>query len=447
MALFPHVAAGSHFLIPLLRTRGFCVSGRRCLSALAPSSGASAAPQGPELQAIGDDEIARLSGTPQPIVLHCGAAWSERSRRVAERLAEWSHAGRDSEGILCFTADLYNVPRLVKEKHIKSLPTVLLLRNGKTEDRVDAADVAALERLMVAASRWSSNTELVFATATAATQPESVFAAAEELAQREAAEATELYRRVLDSGAAHLAFRARLGLLSCALETVQEGQRPTEEILAEVNNIVQELNSHHSAELRGEGEDGPLPSRLVAHASLLLDAWVSSSRGSEDEVLQLYAAGCPASAMQAALEWYRQEAGGDIEGLVAAHFRPGRLMPDRPGQYPESLFSREPFASEIAHAFGPVRPRSMLRRLLTALGPDHEVALQGQAELEFLLDTKERVPFHTRFVWHHMGGKPRLGRGSGRTSGYSNGTWIAWGYDRMRRNTRRMNSPHCEGHD
>merc|ERR1712066_726637 len=107
------------------------------------------------------------------------------------------------------------------------------------------------------------------------------------------------------------------------------------------------------------------------------------------QVLQHYADGQPQAALDTALAWYKQEAGGDIEGLVYAYSLPERRLSDRVEDIPpDSLYTQEPFASDLADAPGPVAPRAMLRRLLAALGPRNELVAKALADLEFLLDRK-----------------------------------------------------------
>merc|ERR1712192_52598 len=151
-----------------------------------------------------------------------------------------------------------------------------------------------------------------------------------------------------------------------------------------------------------------------------------------------YAAGRYEEALAAALAWYKKTAGGDIAGLVDAYHQPPRRIPDRRGGRgvpSSSVFALGgPCACSLEDAPGPATARAMLRRLFSALGPQHELVGQARAKLEFLLDRKPWVPFHTRFIRIRRGGPPRVGKGTGSRSGYSRLYWALWDSGRNRRN-------------
>jgi len=298
------------------------------------------------------------------------------------------------------------------------------------------------------------------------TDPAKIFAAAEELLRstselgstrplEEAALARVsrsevLYQTLLPAGP--YGFRARLGLLRCALlkATVERsGELPAPAAREAAGAALEELHRHHGAELYGsEGEDAAEIARFIAHAELMIDAWQGAPDEDTRQVLQHYADGQPEAALDTALAWYKQEAGGDTEGLVYAYSLPERRLSDRPGDIaPQSIYSQEPFAGDLSEAPGPVASRAMLRRLLTALGPKHELVTKTLAELEFLLDRKRWVPFHTRQIVLRKGGKPKVGRGTGSGTGYSKMYWVAWGPGRMYKNQKPMGGPHTNKHD
>jgi len=284
--------------------------------------------------------------------------------------------------------------------------------------------------------------------------PRQAVALAEDLEMRGASAATvrPWYQQVLEDGrgaAAPLAFRARLGLLRCALAEAKVAGLATPGAAASAATAVLEsLRLHHEEELEAEAVDAVEVGRLVARAALLVDFWAGSATGEEAEVLRLYAEGREEEAVAAALSWYQRAAGGDIPGLVASYCGPERRIADRRGGVPSaSVFSREPLALGLDDAPGPAAPRALLRRLFEALGHRSAVVAKARAELEFLLDRKPFVPFHTRRTMVRKGGPPLVGRGTGKRSGYSKRYWIMWGPERCIINNRPMGSPHCDKND
>lgn len=381
-------------------------------------------------------------------MLHCGAAWSARSREVAERLSEWARPGGAGESILCATSDLEALPNLISERNIKGVPTVLLLRGGRTERRADGADTAALERVLAAASAYDAEMRKVLASAEGAPTPQTLVAAGDELLRQggDPVTAAQAYRRALDAGGP-FAFRARLGLLGCILRRVAavDMQIPPRDLVAEASSALADLVTHHGPDLAGEAEDAGALARQVAHAELLVDAWEGHTAGDDDErkVLQHYADGDPGAAVDAALRWYQREAGGDIEGLIEAYCSPERRFSDREGDLPPTSIYTQPMLERgFDEQPGPTRPRALLRRLFMALGSTHEIVSQARAELELLLDRRRHVPFYTRRLFVRQGGMPKLGRGTGSRSGYSRVYWIAWGPGTYYRNSKPMGGPH-----
>jgi len=430
---------------------GHAVAGRASMSLRVAGQCRRATFQSGSVRAVGDADAMALASEVRPVVLHCGVEWSARSRAVAARLEEWARSDGESAGVLCVQADLGNTPRLVEERHIRGVPTVLLLRGGRTERRADSADIPALERVLNAASAYCLD-----AVTAADAEPRDALAAAEELVRRgvpDPVDAAALYSRALTGGGPPLAFRARLGLLKCALMSAGNTPLPPAEVITKAAAALAELRTHHQEELvprscsGGVGADALAVSMLVAHAELLVDAWECGVLADDrSEVLRLYAEGHKDAAVDAALAWYQREAAGDIEGLVAAYCSSERRISDREGDVPlTSVYALEAFASEPAAAF--IAPRALLRRLFAALGPTHELVNRARAELEFLLDRRKWVPFHTRHILLRLGGKPKAGRGTGSGSGYSKMYWVAWSPDRMYKNQKPMGGPHTDKGD
>lgn len=288
-------------------------------------------------------------------------------------------------------------------------------------------------------------------------------------------DAEPLFRRALEGttnkGAQlPMAFRARLGLLRCAIQSVEEPEAdedsedsaPSALSVRALAEALEDLVLNHEEELPGSGvsvrPDVLDLIALRAHAELLLDAWspasiATSSRDlapEELEILQLYARGQETEAVTAALQWYKQTAGGDMAGLIASYCSPERRLEDRSQTIPRlSIYAQNPsLAVRVGEGPGPTAPRALLRRLVAALGSQRSgVVADAMAELEFLLDTKEFVPFHTRRPYMRKGGRPHWGRGTGKRSGFSRRYWICWGPDRFYPNTRKMGSPHSDKND
>lgn len=287
-----------------------------------------------------------------------------------------------------------------------------------------------------------------------------MLAAADDLEQRgtEFDKVAPLYRRLLadESGAATpFGFRARVGLLRALLRSAEESAAeesvgPPPE-LVELSAVVGELRAKHELELQPYDSvrvDAASVTKLVAHAELLVDAWTRCFGGEESTVLRLYAQQQEKEALTTALQWYQQAASGDLVGLIKALYSPLRYVPDRRGEPPPSpCFSEPPFAEELDEAPGPAAPRSLIRRLFTAMGHTHPLVAEARADLEFLLDKKPHVPFYTRCVYIRRGGRPTWGKGTGKRSGYSRRYWLCWGPGTRYRNSRKMGSPHCDKND
>jgi len=430
--------------------------GRRTLAGTPEVLGSPPAAAG-QLRVVGDGDVDQLVRGGQPFLLHFGVRWSTRSRAVESRLAEWVVAEGDGAGLLCAAVDVETSPRVVAQQHIRSVPTVLFVQHGRVQQRADGADVTALERILAAARGVSS---AMSSRPTAEQPPQELLAAAEELVRRRAdpSAVLTLYREILESkdgSARNFAFRARLGILGCALRAVEGGRAQTpppgspvdQGPIDQLGAALADLVASHEAELRGDGEDAEEVARLVAHAGLLVDAWAGSAAGEELEVLRHYYQGEAQAAVDAALRWYQRAAGSDIPGLVLSYCMQGDF-PDKPHLVPSTSYMRkENFAFALDDAPGPAVPRALLRRLFTALGPTHEIVHRARADLEFLLDTKRWVPFHTRFIQLRKGGRPQTGRGTGKRSGASRRYWLAWGPGTTYRNTKPMGSPHCDKND
>jgi len=389
------------------------------------------------------------------VVLHCGAAWSQRSQAVAARLAEWAHSGPEAAGVTCVTADLTAVPDLVARRAIKGMPAVLFMRGGKVETRADGADVEALERILKVASNYGSVANKASPALTESWSAPETLALADDLWRQGVAPETiaTFYEHALRGDAA-FAFRARLGLLRCALEACEvaaaAGRPPAEDAVERAVGALAELQERHEDELYGVDvrEDSMQVAQHLARAGLLIDAWSGDAEGEEAEVLDLYAKKYEEAAIDVALQWYRTAATNDMDGLVAAYCVPHRLIPDRAGsRSSRSIYAQDQLACEIPDAPGPAAPRAMLRRLIAALGPMHDSAMRARVELEVLLDNKPFVPFHTRVVYIRRGGPPKRGWGTGKRSGYSKRYWVTYGPGTMRPNSKKMGSPHCDKND
>jgi len=374
---------------------------------------------------------------------------------VAARLAEWAQTNGANAGVLCASADLQAAPRIIHERNITSFPAVVLMRGGKVERRADGADVGALERLLEEAGVYShtaTGTEPA-APDKSGLLPRQALAVAEDLEQQGASPATvaSWYQQIVEDGSSSallLAFRARLGLLRCALAEAEAAGPAAPAAADGARAALEALREHHEEELQGELQDAVEVGRLLARAALLADHWEGAAAGEEAEVLRLHAEGKVQEAVAAALAWYQSAAGGDIQGLVASYSSPERRIPERRGEVPsKSVFAGESLALDLDDAPGPAAARAVLCRLFDALGHQHEVVAKARAELEFLLDRKPFVPFFTRRIRARKGGPPLVGRGTGKRSGYSKRYWIMYGPERCIINNRPMGSPHCDKND
>eukprot|EP00927_Polykrikos_kofoidii_P044700 TRINITY_DN38598_c0_g1_i2.p1 TRINITY_DN38598_c0_g1~~TRINITY_DN38598_c0_g1_i2.p1 ORF type:complete len:512 (+),score=86.26 TRINITY_DN38598_c0_g1_i2:50-1585(+) len=415
------------------------------------------------LRVVNDAELEGKEGliaTGGFVVLHCGVAWVAQSRAIADRLRDWStsHAGK----VTCVTADVSDVPELLKVRNITSLPAVLFFRRGKLEARSDGANLVDLERILEEARMMLS---LVAGEAVpAGVPPGMLLKVVDEIERRNGSPDTTsaLCRQALDSSPALFTFRARLGILRSALRAAEASsmQNPPEEVARDVANTLEELHRLHERELDAARQDGEELHKLMAHAGLLTDAWAHAgvlkswpgacvvSDETDVPVLRLYSAGKQEEALKEAMKNYHRKADGDMAGLIAAYCQPDRGQPDEWREaYGPGLYSVERFATDTRMGPGPVAERSMLVRLFTALGPMHPVVLKSRADLEFLLDLKKHVPFHTKTVYLRKGGQPRMGRGSGKKSGYSKGYWLSWGPHRYRINQKKMNGPWNDKND
>lgn len=457
------------FLGSLLRRRRQFVQGlvdkhrtRHGRSLVTAATGSGALPQLPGLRAVTDAHMAELNSAPRPVLLHCGLSWSPRSCRVAERLSEWSLSDGTSQGVICATADVATAPQLTQDRHIKSVPTVLLLRGGKAEVREDGVDVNGLDRILAAASTYH-------AVSSADSVPENVLpaqalAVAEELERQGANPETVglWYSAVLqeqesdiNNDVGVLEFRALLGVMRSLLrqfETSPVLDSSKEKLANQVAALLGQLHGQHVESLEGHRQDSDSVNQLVARAELIADAWATGATTKvleeEVEVLNLYADGHEDKAVHAALKWYQRSAFRNFDGLIDAYTSPERRMPDRRVNLPKhSLFAAPDFACDLDKLPGPAAPRALLRRLFAALGPRHTLVQTALAELEFLLDTKKFVPFFTRRICLPMGGPPVIGRGTGRRNGMSKPYWIFYGPDRAYPNTRPMGSPHGDKND
>jgi hypothetical protein len=262
------------------------------------------------------------------------------------------------------------------------------------------------------------------------------------------------YRNALENDSA-FAFRARLGLLRCAmLRTsamfMSDSPVSTADAVDNAVSLLEEIREKHGSEVEvNERTDAGAISCFLGHAQLLLDAWQQKSSCEEEQlVLSNYAAGQVEEALTEALVWYQQEALTNMEGLVEAYLLPERRLSDREGDLPPtSVFANESVRWDTAQLPCPVAPRALLRRLFAALGPRNEHAEKARVELEFLLDRKRWVPFHTRHLVTRRGGMPKGGRGTGSGDGFSKKYWIAYGSERAYKNTKPMGGPHTNSYE
>jgi len=449
------------------------------------------------LRTIRDDNLLHPSDTPEgvfalraaeePVILHCGASWSKRSNAVAERLAEWS---RSTSGVVCATADLASAPRFVEARSIRSMPTVLLLRGGKVEQRLNGAGIDELEGMLATAGSYAALVDQdapSSSEADSAPEEEALTCSAnaalvlgDEALRRgqEPGKAARYFEHALQTGevqhpsfvavressegrarptkAIHpTALRARLGLLRCAVAAAEQADwPPPPEKVAEAQKALESLQLHHRLELQGTFllEDAGVVAQFVAHAELMVDAWVADATkqpgGDEAEVLHLYSQGQFDAALAAGLQWYKLAATSDMQGLVTSYCLPERLVPDRPaGIVGLSIYADEPLKRDLDEAPGPARARAMLRRLFEAIGVTDESVFKARAELELLIDKKPHVRFHTRRVELRHLLKPQRGRGTGKRSGYSKRYWLTYGPGTKYKNQKKMGGPHTDKND
>lgn len=399
----------------------------------------------------------------RPMLLSVGAHWSAKSRAVAERVSEWVSTSHDAKtGVVLAFADIDAAPRLVEERHIRTVPTVLLLRNGKTERRADGGDSKAIEAILTAAESYNKSDGTATASSTCL-----AIATADELLERNASVegmdgeqvwliAESSYRSALeDASDSAFAFRARLGLLRCALlrasaVVMSDAEQSQKDAVDKAASLMEDLYAKHSAEVEvNERADAALLSCFLGHAQLLLDAWQGTSSCEEEQhVLNIYAAGNIEEALMEALVWYQTEALTKMEGLVEAYCLPDRRLSDRDGDVPStSIYANEAIARDVGELPVPSGARALLRRLFAALGPRSEHVAKARAELEFLLDRKRWVPFHTRQLVTRRGGMPHGGRGTGSGDGFSRKYWIAYGPERAYKNTKPMGGPHTNSYE
>lgn len=396
----------------------------------------------------------------RPLLLHCGAQWSARSRDLAQRIAEWGAAASD-RSVEVASIDIEVAPRTVKARHIRVVPTLLLLRDGRIQQRADGGDPSAVERVLAAAGAYNEAvdpSEIVEPSFAMAAADESLRCYVEqEVETLDKAEAA--YRRVLEGAGAGspFAFRARLGVLRCALLRISAAPVASElaaSAAGSARDALTELQEHHQREFEWDVRADAEPlARLVAHAELLVDFWTPPGGAEEiaaeqTAVLEHYAESRAQEALDKALSWYQCEAAADTDGLIEAYCKPWRRLVDRPGGVPaSSAYAAAPFAAEPADLPGPAAPRAMLRRLFAALGPRSEEVSKARVDLEFLLDRKKHVPFYTRHLETRRGGCPKGGRGTGSGTGYSKRYWIAYGPERAYKNTKPMGGPHTNSYE
>ncbi|CAE6913395.1 unnamed protein product [Symbiodinium natans] len=437
------------------------------------------------LPVISDGDLKELAVGPKPVLVHCGADWNKRSREVASALADWD-SSQTSGSLVCRSLDVFSSPETVRTRHIKGLPTLLLLARGRTVARADGANVTDLQRILsLAGPLLDSTPEDNLTCEQALEAAEEALARADGIAGLE--KAARLFNRALPSSnpegnfqgvkqRSDHAFRARLGLVQTAVqaleaETPRSAQEPSSEIgqaelaappverVEALASALSDLLAYHEEELPGASElpapDAPRCAAALAHAELLVDAWAPAPDATDEEVciLRLWACGWRQAAINKALEWYQMEAGSDESGLIASFILPERLIPDRRGSVPRrSLYSRIEGLPRDFEAPGPTAPRALLRRLLTA-GIDEEfregkpsMVTRALGDLTYLLDRKEFVPFFTRTIWRGKGGAPTTGRGTGKRTGFSKRYWIKY-KETFYPNTKKMGTPHCDKND
>eukprot|EP00434_Breviolum_minutum_P021510 symbB.v1.2.018982.t1/scaffold1531.1/size113404/1 len=411
-----------------------------------------------KFKALCDSQLTPSNAT--PFLVHCGASWSQRSQRVADALAEW-----DSGDLPIYSLDVSRSPKAISQRHIKGIPTLLLMRENRIEARADGADLKDLERLKSAAKPYVklSNVD---------SDAASILKSAEVMLNSGGViKARELFQQALKGPIHDGAYRARLGLVKCAKQVLEEAcatDKPEPSLVKalfsqlpahlqtllvmqqDLATALAELKEHHEEELLGSGEevrvDAQQQTIMLADAELLVDAWSLDESRCEEEtkILQLWARGERESAFQQALKWYQSTAGNDIPGLIASYLLPERRMLDRPGAIPRrSIYAQRPELAADSESPGPTVPRALLRRMSLAamdrnfLEGKPSLLAKSLAELAFLLDRKEFIPFHTRKIRIRRGGPPTTGRGTGKRSGFSKRYWICWP-DTVYPNSRKM---------
>jgi len=399
-----------------------------------------------KFKALCDSQLTPNNAT--PFLVHCGASWSQRSRRVADALAEW-----DSGALPIYSLDVSRSPKAISQRHIKGIPTLLLMRENRIEARADGADLKDLERLKSAAKPYVKLSNIDSDAA-------SILKSAEVMLNSGGViEAQKLFQRALEGPIHDGAYRARLGLVKCAKQVLEKAcatDKPEPSPVKDLATALTELKEHHEEELLGSGEevrvDAQQQTIMLADAELLADAWTLDESRCEEEtkILQLWARGERESAFQQALKWYQSTAGNDIPGLIASYLLPERRMLDRPGAIPRrSIYAQRPELAADSESPGPTVPRALLRRMCLAamdqnfLEGKPSLLAKSLAELAFLLDRKEFIPFHTRKIRIRRGGPPTTGRGTGKRSGFSKRYWICWP-NTVYPNSRKMGSPHCD---
>eukprot|EP00928_Gymnodinium_smaydae_P010853 TRINITY_DN14086_c0_g2_i1.p1 TRINITY_DN14086_c0_g2~~TRINITY_DN14086_c0_g2_i1.p1 ORF type:complete len:486 (+),score=68.54 TRINITY_DN14086_c0_g2_i1:117-1574(+) len=442
---------------------------------------------GAGLRSVGDADITALINEGRPMVIHCGARWSPASGATKARLAEWATLPSSSDHtVVCAATDLSTAPRFVRERGIRVIPSVLFFRAGRIERRADGGDEAELKRLLDDAEKYRQ-TRAVEDTEgdqspLASHSPGALLSLAEDESHRAGgtwpASTGKFCRLALQVGPSDHDFHARVMLVRCLVQAAEEAAAgapethssgstipasrvPSESAVQELEEVINDIYTKHATELRGENRNALSVAQLLAHAGLLLEAWTGKSpielshvsasataTMARDEALRHYAAGRAEEAVTAAIRSYRHAASEDIQGLAIAYAQPDRpvhiddrLRPD------DSVYSQKWLAVDAASPPGPALQRALLQRLFLALGPEHPIVASARANIATLLDRKEHIPFHTRKTRARKGGAPRKARGTGKRSGYSKFYWVAWEPFRVRLNTKKMGSPHCDKGD
>eukprot|EP00913_Durusdinium_trenchii_P023707 g22268.t1 len=377
-----------------------------------------------KIQNIDDQKFKDLQ---EPCLVHCGTTWSQRSRRVADALANW-----DSGQMPIYSLDLDRAPATISSRHIKGIPTLLLMRENRVEARADGADLEDLLRLMEAAKPYLKGARQDDEDGGLVSPMNALKSAEQMLTESNFSAAQQLFSRALE-GNPDGAFRARYGLVRCAYwQLVAAVRKPN------------------------QGQEGA----NIATGGCRV-AWAFILR-QEEKILHLWATGEKKDAIEQALGWYQSVASKDLPGLINAYCLPERRILDRPGGIPtrirqqgtshESIYAQVPHLAIGPESPGPVAPRALLRRLL--LAAIDENFIQGKkslvadslADLAFLLDKEEFIPFYTRRIFLRRGGRPTYGLGTGKRSGFSKRYWICWP-ETFYPNTKKMGSPHCDKND